>query len=85
MFLIILIIALIAAIVLLLYLNNRKKKQQKETGKTISAAARKPVRRDEKAETIVVPDFATREIDIESLFADDPEEDLDAEEELRKK
>lgn len=84
-FLIILIIALIAAIVLLLYLNNRKKKQQKETGKTISAAARKPVRRDEKAETIVVPDFATREIDIESLFADDPEEDLDAEEELRKK
>lgn len=84
-FLIILIIALIAAVILLIYLNNRKKKQQKETGKTIRAVAKKPVKRDEKAETIVVPDFATREIDIESLFADDPEEDLDAEEELRKK
>ncbi len=84
-FLIILIVALIAAVILLIYLNDRKKKQQKETGKTINAAAKKPVKRDEKAETIVVPDFATREIDIESLFADDPEEDLDAEEELRKK
>ncbi len=84
-FLIILVIALIAAVILLIYLNDRKKKQQKETGKTIRAAAKKPVKRDVMAETIVVPDFATREIDIESLFADDPEEDLDAEEELRKK
>ena len=84
-FLIILIIALIAAVILLIYINNRKKKLQKETGKTINAAAKKPVKRDAMAETIVVPDFATREIDIESLFADDPEEDLDAEEELRKK
>ena len=84
-FLIILIIALIAAVILLIYLNNRKKKLQKETGKTIRAVAKKPVKRDAMAETIVVPDFATREIDIESLFADDPEEDLDAEEELRKK
>ncbi len=84
-FLIILIIALIAAIILLIYINDKKKKQEKETGKTINAAAKKPVKRDVMAETIVVPDFATREIDIESLFADDPEEDLDAEEELRKK
>ena len=84
-FLIILIIALIAAIILLIYINDRKKKQQKETGKTINAAAKKPLKPDVKAETIIVPDFATREIDIESLFADDPEEDLDAEENLRKK
>ncbi len=84
-FLIILIIALIAAVILLIYLNEKKKKQQKETGKTINAAAKKPAKPDAMAETIVVPDFATREIDIESLFADDPEEDLDAEEDLRNK
>ncbi len=84
-FLIILIIALIAAVILLIYINDRKKKQQKETGKTINAAAKKPAKPDAMAETIVVPDFATREIDIESLFADEPEEDLDAEENLRKK
>ena len=78
-------IALIAAIILLIYINDRKKKQQKETGKTINAAAKKPLKPHVKAETIIVPDFATREIDIESLFADDPEEDLDAEENLRKK
>ncbi len=84
-FLIILIIALIAAVILLIFLNGKKKKQQKETGKTINAAAKKPVKHDVMAETIVVPDFATREIDIESLFADDPEEDLDAEENLRNK
>ena len=83
--LIILIIALISAVVLLIYINDKKKKQEKETGKTINAAAKKPVKRDVMAETIVVPDFATRDIDIESLFADDPEEDLDAEEQINKK
>lgn len=81
--LIVLIIALIAAVILLIYINNKKKKQQKETGKTFKAAAKKPVKQDEMAKTIVVPDFATREINIESLFADDPEEDIDAEEEMR--
>lgn len=83
--LVILIIALIAAVILLIYLNDKKKKQEKETGKTIKAASKKPAKVTEMEKTIVVPDFATREINIESLFADDPEEDLDAEEELRKK
>ncbi len=83
--LVILIIALIAAIIILIYLNNKKKKQQQETGRTISAAKKKPQMPDEMAKTIIIPDFETREINIESLFADDPEEDLDAEENLRKK
>ncbi len=84
-FLIILILALIAAVILLIYLNKKKKNQEKETGKTIKAAAKKPDKQDEMAKTMIVPDFATREINIESLFADDPEEDLDAEEKLKKK
>ena len=83
--LVILVIALIAAIIILIYLNNKKKKQQQETGRTISAAKKKPQMPDEMAKTIIIPDFETREINIESLFADDPEEDLDAEENLRKK
>ncbi len=84
--LIILIIALIAAVILFFYLTGKKKKQEKETGRTINAAAKKkPITPGAMEKTIVVPDFATREIDIESLFADDPEEDLEAEEELRKK
>lgn len=82
---IILIIALIAAIILLLYLKSRKDKQAKATRRTMAAAAKKQNDGDILAKTMVVPDFATREIDIESLFADDPEEDLDAEENLKKK
>lgn len=83
--LIVLIIALGSAVLLLFYLNAKKKKMSKETGRTMAVAAKKPPKPDELAKTIVVPDFATREIDIESLFADEPEEDVVAEEELRKK
>lgn len=83
--LVVLIVALIAAVLLLYYLNEKKKKISKETSRTMAAAAKKPLKPDALAETIVVPDFATKEIDIESLFADEPEEDLIAEEELRKK
>ncbi len=83
--LIVLIVALIAAVLLLLYLNAKKKKLANETNRTMAAAAKKPTKPDVLAETIVVPDFATKEIDIESLFADEPEEDVIAEEELRKK
>lgn len=81
--LIILVIALIAAVILFLYLRKKKKNEEIETHKTM-VAAKKHQENDVLAQTIIVPDFATREIDIQSLFADDPEEDLDAEEELRK-
>jgi hypothetical protein len=51
----------------------------------MAAAAKNKNDGDILAKTMVVPDFATREIDIESLFADDPEEDLDAEELIKNK
>ena len=78
----ILVLALVAAVVLLLYLNKKKKKQRSETAKTI-AAADKNGKSDQFAPTIIVPEFKTQEINIESLFADEPEEDVEAEEALK--
>ncbi len=83
--LIVLLIALVAAIILLIFLNYKKNRKQRERNRTINAAAKKKTKHDAMAETIIVPDFATREIDIKSLFADEPEEDVIAEEELKKK
>ncbi len=73
---IVLFITLIAALILLLYIRSKREKKAKETKRTMAAAAKRQHVSDKNARTMVVPDFATREIDIESLFADDPEEDL---------
>ena len=82
--LVILIIALIAASLLFVYMRKKKKKEELETKRTIASASKKPTPSGNLEKTIIVPDFATREINIQSLFADDPEEDFDAEEQLRK-
>lgn len=80
---ILLFLTLIAALVLLLYVRSKRDKNAKETERTMAAAAKHQIDSDENARTMVVPDFATRDIDIESLFADDPEEDNDIEKHMR--
>lgn len=74
---ILLFLTLIAALILLIYIRSKREKKAKETKRTMAAAAKRQLDSDKNARTMVVPDFATREIDIESLFADDPEEDID--------
>ena len=54
----------------------------------MAAAAKHQLDSDKNARTIVVPDFATRnidDIDIESLFADDPEEANNVDNHIRNK
>lgn len=82
---IILVIVISAVVALFVYYSAKKKKKSKETKATIAAVAKKQTEQDKLAKTMVVPDFATRELNIESLFADDPEEDIDAEDEISKK
>lgn len=70
---IILILGIIAAITILIILTRKKKN---DGNGRISGSA--PKASDKFADTIVVPDAPTRELDIQSLFADDPEEDQSA-------
>ncbi len=82
---VILVLALLAAIVALILLNTKKKKEANEKDALTAAAVKKGVFADKFADTIVVPEAPTQEIDIQSLFADEPEEDTVAIEELMKK
>lgn len=70
---IILILGIIAAVTILIILTRRKKNDG--NGKIVGTTAKAA---DKFADTIVVPDAPTRELDIQSLFADDPEEDKTA-------
>ncbi len=70
---IILILGIIAAVAVLIILSRKKKNDG--NGKTAAGAAKA---NDKFADTIVVPDAPTRELDIQSLFADEPEEDKTA-------
>ncbi|MBE6637749.1 MAG: hypothetical protein E7618_08125 [Ruminococcaceae bacterium] len=70
---IVLCLALIAAVLLLVFINMKKKRRRQEL-----LASRRVSSNDKFADTIVVPDAPTQEIDIQSLFADEPEEDTDA-------
>lgn len=65
---------------MLIILSRRKKNEGSRSGKTIAGAAKA---NDKFADTIVVPDAPTRELDIQSLFADEPEEDKTASSDLR--
>lgn len=77
---IILVLGIIAAVTVLIILSRRKKNEGSRSGKTIAGAAKA---NDKFADTIVVPDAPTRELDIQSLFADEPEEDKTASSDLR--
>jgi len=80
---IILILALLAAVAALILLNIKKKKEENERDAiTAAATVKKTVLADKFADTIVVPEAPTQEIDIQSLFADEPEEDIAAIEEI---
>ncbi len=72
---VILIVGIIAAVTALVILTYKKKKDDK---KKLALAARGRVKSDKFADTIVIPDAPTREIDIQSLFSDEPEEDKEA-------
>ncbi len=73
---ILLVLALIAAVVVLFLLMRKKREEESEKTKIASSVSKEE--RDRFADTIVLSDDKTREIDIQSLFADEPEEDLDA-------
>lgn len=70
---IILILGIIAAVTVLIILTRKNKKDQ---GGRLSADA--PKAADKFSDTIIVPDAPTRELNIQSLFSDDPEEDKSA-------
>ncbi len=72
---IILFVGIISAVVALVILNLKRRKDEKHK----SDSRRKAIGNDQFSDTIIIPDAPTREIDIKSLFTDDPEEDLDAE------
>ena len=82
---IVLFITLIAALILLIYIRSKREKKAKETKRTMAAAAKNQHISDRNARTMIVPDITTREIDIESLFADDPEEDTETQAQVRNK
>ena len=79
---VILVLVLILALVFLLIVRKRQSDERREA---YSRRAKKGAA-DRFADTIVVTDAPMKEIDIQSLFADEPEEDTDAiVEQLRKK
>ncbi len=82
---IVLVLALLAAIVALVVLNMKKKREE-ENEKDAIASAPSKVQDDAYrfADTIVISNEKTQEIDIQSLFADEPEEDILAIEALMK-
>ncbi len=74
---VVLVLAIFATAVALVVLNAKKKNElAKRTAGT--GRARKTVSDEKFAKTMVIPDAPTREIDIRSLFADEPEEDTEA-------
>lgn len=75
---VVLILALLAAVAALIILNMKKKKEEEEKDAITASATKKGVLADKFADTIVVPEAPTQEIDIQSLFADEPEEDIAA-------
>lgn len=75
---VVLILALLAAVAALIILNMKKKREENEKDAIATDSVRKGVIADKFADTIVVPDAPTQEIDIQSLFADEPEEDTAA-------
>jgi len=81
---VVLILALIAAVIALIILNTKKKKEENEKDTIAVEAAKDAGKVDKFAKTMVVPDLPTQEIDIQSLFADEPEEDTAAIEEILK-
>ncbi len=75
------IIIIAAVCVLYIYLKKRKDNERRlRPGNSIP-----PVTEEKFAKTIVVPEAPKHEIDIESLFLDDPEEDIKAVREEKKK
>ncbi len=73
---VVLVLALIAAVAALVILNIKKKREAEE--KAAIAASRKRLTPDKFGDTIVVPEVPIKELDIQSLFADEPEADTDA-------
>ena len=71
-----LIIGLITAVVLLVLLNIKKRREEEEKA-VIAAQAPKKNKADQFGDTIVVPEEPLKDLNIESLFADEPEEDID--------
>ena len=82
---VILVLALLAAVAALIILNKKKMKEVSEKDSIVADAAQKGVVSDKFADTLVVPEAPTQEIDIQSLFADEPEEDTAAIEALLRK
>lgn len=77
---VILIIGIIAAATALIIIT-RKKKKDINPNTSVSGATKFGA--DKFSDTIVVPDAPTREINIQSLFADEPEEDTEPSEATR--
>ncbi len=73
---VILIVGIIAAATALILITRKKKTDNRKKASPIPTAGKGGA--DKFADTIVVPDAPTREIDIQSLFADEPEEDTEA-------
>ncbi|MBQ4064805.1 MAG: leucine-rich repeat domain-containing protein, partial [Clostridia bacterium] len=74
---VILVLAIFVSAVALVVLNAKKRNDQAKRA-TLAGRSRKGKDDDQFAKTMVIPDAPTREIDIRSLFADEPEEDVEA-------
>ncbi len=77
--LVVILIAILFAIVALILLNAKKKREEKRSSHSQKKSS------DKFAHTMVIPDAPTQELDVHSLFSEEPEEDAEAIRKQRKK